>query len=384
MVGKNAASIFFLFCFTATGWLAQADSTPRELHAGDRTPRWIAAAPAAVTWKQCRRQSESWHHSQEAVRIADNVLLHQHDDGGWPKNTDMAAILTDREKDELRKRKTNIQESTIDNGATYTPMIFLAKMFNAVHLERYKSSFSKGLDFLLDIQYENGGWPQFPHRRGYFSHITFNDNAMIGVMNLLRDILDRDEYAFVDPSQKNRAEKALQKGVACILKCQIQVDGERTVWCAQHDENNLQPAPARTYEKISLSGSESVGIVRFLMGIENPSPEVIDAVQSAVRWFQKVQLTGVKQVMKPDPSLPRGYDKIVVSDDAAPPLWARFYEIGANRPIFCGRDGVVKYALAEIEHERRVGYGWYTDAPSDLLNRDYPEWQKKIEALRSR
>ncbi|MGC9326553.1 MAG: pectate lyase [Candidatus Hinthialibacter sp.] len=379
-----AASILLWLCPATTGWFVQADSTHQNLYASDGASQWIVSTPASITWKQCRRQSDSWHHSQEAVRIADNVLLYQHNDGGWPKNTDMAAILTEHEKDELRKRKTNIQESTIDNGATCTPMLFLAKMYNAVHLERYQSSFLKGLDFLLDIQYENGGWPQFPHRRGYYSHITFNDNAMISVMNLLRDIVERDAYAFVDPSRKNRAEKALQKGVACILKCQVLVDGERTVWCAQHDENNLQPAPARTYEKISLSGSESVGIVRFLMGIKNPSPEVIDAVQSAVRWFQKVQLTGVKQVRKPDPSLPRGYDNIVVSDPTAPPLWARFYEIETNRPIFCGRDGVVKYALAEIEHERRVGYSWYTDAPADLLNRDYPAWQKRIESLRSR
>ena len=46
------------------------------------------------------------------------------------------------------------------------------------------------------------------------------------------------------------------------------VNGRRTVWCAQHDETTLRPAGARTYEHASLSGYESVGIVRFLMGIE--------------------------------------------------------------------------------------------------------------------
>jgi PelA/Pel-15E family pectate lyase len=82
-------------------------------------------------------------------------------------------------------------------------------------------------------------------------------------------------------------------------------------------------------------------------------------------------------VEKRDASLPNGFDRVVVEDASAGPLWARFYEIGANRPIFSGRDGVVKYSLAEIEHERRTGYGWYTSAPAALLEKDYPGWRKK-------
>src|SRR4030095_4955126 len=146
--------------------------------------------------------------------------------------------------------------------------------------------------------------------------------------------------------------------------------------CAQHDEVTLLPAPARSYEKISLSGSESVGLTRFLMGIDRPEPPVIEAVQSAVAWFARVKLMGIRLVNKPEASLPKGYDLVVVPDAQAEPLWARFYEIGTNRPIFCGRDGVIKSSLAEIEYERRTGYNWYTTAPAELLARDYPNWQK--------
>ena len=70
-------------------------------------------------------------------------------------------------------------------------------------------------------------------------------------------------------------------------------------------------------------------------------------------------------------------DRVVVQDPAAPPLWARFYEIGTDRPVFEGRDQVVRYSVAEIEPERRNGYRWYTDEPSKLLNEDYPAWRKK-------
>jgi PelA/Pel-15E family pectate lyase len=330
----------------------------------------------ALAWKDCLRQKPAWYSSAEAARIADNVLLYQRDAGGWAKNIDMAAPLDEKEKADLAARKKR-PYSTIDNGATYTQLAYLARTFNAAKQERFKDAFLKGMDSLLKAQYENGGWPQiYPKPSGYHAHITFNDNAMIDVMRLLCDVARKDAaYAFVDEDRRSKAEKAVQKGVECILKCQIVVAGKRTAWCAQHDEKTLRPADARSFEKASLSGGESVNIVRFLMDIDKPRPEVIEAVQSAVAWFDQVRLTGIRQVEKPDPALPEGHDKVIVQDPAAGPLWARFYEIGTNRPIFCGRDGVIKYALAEIEHERRIGYSWYVDKPAALLAKDYPAWQ---------
>jgi PelA/Pel-15E family pectate lyase len=70
-------------------------------------------------------------------------------------------------------------------------------------------------------------------------------------------------------------------------------------------------------------------------------------------------------------------DRIVVTDPKGGPIWARFYEIGSNRPIFVGRDGVVKYSVAEIEHERRTGYNWYVNAPAQLIRTDYPAWRER-------
>jgi PelA/Pel-15E family pectate lyase len=199
---------------------------------------------------------------------------------------------------------------------------------------------------------------------------------MAGVMTLVLDVARKARaYSFVDEARRRRAELAVAKGVECILKTQVVVNGKRTVWCAQHDERTLEPAPARAYEKISLSGSESVGIVRFLMTIEKQDTRVVDAIESAVAWFEQTRLTGIKVVEKPDPSLPRGFDRVVVEEPQAPPLWARFYEMGTNRPIFCGRDSVIKYSLAEIEHERRTGYQWYSGRASKLLSEDYPAWR---------
>jgi len=309
-----------------------------------------------IAWADAQKKPDEWCATVEALRIADNLLLYQRDSGGWPKNIDMAKPLGDSQRAAILRQK-NENDSTIDNSATFTQLSFLARVFTAQHQERHRESFLKGFDYLLKAQYPNGGWPQFyPDLSGYYKHITFNDGAMIGVMKLLRDVAQaKPLYAFVDEARRARAAQAVEKGIDCILKTQIVVNGKRTVWCAQHDEVTLAPAPARTYELVSLSGGESVDIVRFLMSIKDPSPSVIESVESAVAWFDQVQLKG-----------PDGGQS-----------WARFYQIETNRPIFVGRDGVIKYNIAEIDEERRNGYAWYVDEAAKLLSREYPAWRKK-------
>ena len=97
-------------------------------------------------------------------------------------------------------------------------------------------------------QYPNGGWPQFwPRPKGYYTHITYNDNAMVNVMELLREVYEKKApYEYVPDSICNRARAAFNKGVECILKTQVVLNGKPTVWCAQHDEHTLAPAKART------------------------------------------------------------------------------------------------------------------------------------------
>ncbi|MGL1604095.1 pectate lyase, partial [Vibrio parahaemolyticus] len=72
-------------------------------------------------------------------------------------------------------------------------------------------------------QYPNGGWPQYyPLQENYSRHITFNDDAMSGVMFLLKDVIDGEpQYSFIDESRKKKIKAAFNKGIDCILKMQI-------------------------------------------------------------------------------------------------------------------------------------------------------------------
>ena len=62
--------------------------------------------------------------------------------------------------------------------------------------EPYRESFLKGLDYLVKGEY------------------PYNDDAMIGVMKLLRDVAaGKPNYAFVDDARRERAASAVEKGI---------------------------------------------------------------------------------------------------------------------------------------------------------------------------
>jgi PelA/Pel-15E family pectate lyase len=337
-----------------------------------------APVPITAVWDRINAMPAAFYSTAEAVTLAKNVLYYQNPDGGWPKNVEMTSTTA------MRAR------STIDNEGTTLQIEYLSKVFGATGCAEFGDAAIAGVEYLLNGQYENGGWPQeFPNSDDYHTHITFNDNAMVRVMELLRRIAQHAApYTFFDDAFAMRADDAVQRGIDCMLACQIEADGERTGWCAQHDEVTLEPAQARTYELPSLSGSEAVGIVRFLMSIPTPSADVREAIEGAVAWFEAVKITGIRIEATVDASQPTGEDRVVVEDPSAPPIWARFYELRTNRPMFSSRCEVpecdddpyfmVRYSLAEIDNERRVGYAWYGTWPATLLSADYPAWRQRV------
>lgn len=325
-------------------------------------------------------EDEDLLRSDEAKRIAEQVILYQRVTGGWPKNTDFAKQLTDAEREQVLKDKNNTFDSTTDNNATTVEMNFLARMYDANGNEEYKEAVVRGIEYLLSGQYENGGWPQFwPTMRDYQIHITYNDGAMINTMRLLEKVFKGiAPYKNVaDADLKKRSEKAFDKGVECILKTQIVYKGELTVWCQQHDRETLLPAPARAFELPSFCSSESAGIVGLLMDIEKPSSKVKKSVHAAMKWFDKYKLTGLE--LKRTFSEKTGPNvELLENPSADHPLWARYYDLEFCEPFVCDRDGVPRKHLWQIGSERRNGYGWYQDRVSELYDK-YSKWADKYD-----
>ncbi|WP_312781132.1 pectate lyase [Brevundimonas sp.] len=326
------------------------------------------AADAPVAWNAAAlTRPADWYASPAARRLADNVLTHQSREGGWPKNTPLNLPARPDADPGLA--------NTFDNQATTLPLAFLARMITATGEPAYVVAFQRGLNYVLAAQYPNGGWPQyFPLRGGYHDHVTFNDDAMVRVLNLLQDVAaGREPYAFVDLAQRAQAAEAVARGVDAIVRSQVRQDGRLTAWCAQHDAVTLAPAWARKFEPPSLSGSESVGIVRFLMSIDAPSAEVVAAIEGARVWFERSAIRDTR--LETYTNAEGQPDRRLAPAPGADPLWARFYDLQTNAPIFMGRDSVAHADLASIERERRMGYTYVGAWPAMLLKEQYPAWR---------
>jgi PelA/Pel-15E family pectate lyase len=351
----------------------------------------VARAAAKVDVSKFLTKPDAWFTSDEGRRMLDNIASWQNANGGWWKGYD-ATVPRDENlplTDDYSKAPPDDNEavwrrtSTFDNKATVSELRLLARAFRLTQEPKYRQSFERGIKFVFDAQYPSGGWPQrFPLENNYGRLITYNDNAMVGVMTLLMDV-DKGEgdFAWTPPELRERAKQSFDRGVKCILDTQIKVNGQLTGWCQQHDDKTLAPTTARTYELPSIAAAETASILRLLMQIDNPDDRVKTSIHSAAAWLERSKLTGIRVVEKPDPSLPKGRDQVVVVDpSAAEPLWARFYDIETNRPFYCGRDGVKKWSLNEIEPERRAGYSWVRPFGRDAL-KAYQKWASKhVEA----
>jgi len=304
---------------------------------------------------------------------AEKMVMYQLGNGGWPKQLEdksvvnYGAAITPELLEKIKS--TNDKHATFDNRATSREVVYLVKAYKKTQNKTYLKAAEKGLDYILVAQYANGGWPQYyPDQSLYRSEITYNDDAMINVLNILQDIATRsNDFEVVNADYIKKAEKAVAKGIDCILKTQVKQNGLLTIWGAQYDKDSLLPAKARAFEPASLSTSESVGIVRFLMRIQHPSQEIKTAVTSALKWFDTYKIAGYRFERE------RNKTAALIADDSSM-VWARFYDLDKNVPIFGDRDNTIKSKLEELSPERRNGYAWYGNWAQKLIEKEYPKW----------
>ncbi len=317
-------------------------------------------------WRpQMHPRSDASHASTEAKRMATNIRSSQDESGGWP----LMQTINEPWKDDANAagpwgRRVALIKATVNE------IRFLARAHRVTQDAEFLRAANEGIDFILKAQYPSGGWPHsYPHRRdAHDRHTTFSDDEMIDLMRLLRDVTTEPDFEAMGNERRAAAQKAFDSGIDFILKSQIVVDGKRTVWAQQHDEVSYEPRSARALEPAAIGAGESAGVLILLMSIAQPPHAVIRAIEAGVAWYDAVKISGIRIERTVD-------DRAVRADPDAPPLWARFYQIGTNRPIFVGRDGAVRFELAELEKERRSGYNWYGDWGRSVLDQ-YAVWKR--------
>jgi PelA/Pel-15E family pectate lyase len=312
--------------------------------------------------------------------VAENMLLLQTPSGGWSKHYHGKKVDYDRsyaadERAALRAPGRR-DDATIDNKATTREIAYLAAAHAKTGNPAYLDGARRGVEYLLRAQYANGGWPQFyPDHSSYRHQVTLNDDAMVHAITVLQDVADgRGDLAVLTPEYGARAAAAVRRGIDSLLALQVVIDGKPTIWAAQYEETTLQPAKARAYELPSLAVAESVGVLRLLMRQPQPDARIVAAVESAARWLEAHRLHDLALERIDAPSEETGRDVLVAARPGAS-LWARFYDLERQQPLFVDRDSK-PVPFVGLPNERRTGYAWYGTWPEKLLAQELPRWRE--------
>ncbi|MBO9544960.1 pectate lyase [Caulobacter sp.] len=331
----------------------------------------------------------AWYASPEARHVADVIVSFQTPAGGWSKNQDRTGALrlpgqpyasdnnskylTENDFDAARDPKWGYV-GTLDNNATITELRFLAKVALASGKdgEAYRTSFLKGVHYLLNAQFPNGGWPQvWPLEGGYHDAVTFNDNAVSEAADLLTEVSEaKPEFAFVPADLRAKAGVAAKKGRQVIVASQIKVDGKPTIWGQQADPFTLAPVAGRNFEPPALSTGESADLLTYLMSLPDPTPAEITAVHAGVAWLKGAAIMG--KAWTGGKGNPEG--RRLVDQPGAGPLWSRYYST-AGKPVFGERDKTLRDDANELSLERRNGYAWFGTGPAKAITM-YEGWAK--------
>ena len=336
-------------------------------------------ASSGGDFKLSAKPGDTWFGGPEAKALADVVISYQTPAGGWSKHTGYAkgprqpGMQWSSQSD---PGKSPHYLGTFDNRSTTEQMTFLSQVWLATKRDDCAAAYTRGLNYIFAAQYPNGGWPQvYPLEGGYHDCITLNDDALTHILEVLFAIIQNDPAtAFLDAEIRGKARAAFDRGIDCVLALQVVQDGDKTAWCAQHDAVTLAPAGARKMEPATLSGVESANLLRFLMTLPDPSPEVIASIESGLAWLERVKITGLRRTTRDG--------KTVFEPDASStePYWARFYNLADSTPVFPGRDGIVYRTFNEMAANNPSGYDFLGTRPGSVLYNGQKKWREKLAA----
>jgi hypothetical protein len=277
----------------------------------------------------------------QGAREAANALMWcQLASGGWSGSYDFAR----QRPSSLRYRRDvdagvidpedRIAFSTLDDNKTQSALLLLLELANTpacARDENLRHALNFGLEGLLAAQAPSGGWPQqyngahqgaAPALKASFStdwsrvfpdadykhYYTLNDGVFLHTIRLLLRAreLEKDE----------RFLSAAQKAGDFLLLAQL--PEPHPIWAQQYNLQ-MEPAWARKFEPPAACSRESLGAMQALyeLSLVTGEERYREPLTAALAWFERSNL------------------------DGDPDRWARFYELGANQPIYCEADTYV-------------------------------------------
>ncbi|MDO8837086.1 MAG: pectate lyase [Vicinamibacterales bacterium] len=246
--------------------------------------------------------------------------------------------------------------ATFDDDVTSDAAKFLLRMYLETLDPQYKPALDKAINFVLESQYPNGGWPQryplkfdFSHhgKPDYTSFVTFNDDVVWeNVDFLIQCYVTLGEERLLDPIHRGMHLYRL-----------TQHGAPQAGWALQYTLD-LKPAGARTYEPNALLPGLTAAHIRLLGRFYRLTGDrrFLDGIPAALDWLDASRL--------PAPMTDGGKYTHPV-----------FVEIGTDKPLFVHRKGSnVAHGFYYVDHSDalpNVHYGMKSRVDVAQLRQEY-------------
>ncbi|MFC1573623.1 pectate lyase [Candidatus Latescibacterota bacterium] len=298
-----------------------------------------------------------------AERAADALIWGQHPAGGWHYLIDFDMPGLKKWYDEIASRCWGWEEyyhyygnCSFDDDATAGPTGFLLELYMTTLDPQYRVPLIKALDFFLDSQYPNGGWPQrfplmynHPHdgHEDYTHFYTYNDGVIVNNIRLLMKAYEKlgiEKY-----------REAAVRGMDFVVISQLPLP--QAGWGQQYDMN-MKSAPARSYEPASVMPQYTAWNVRELMRFYTVTGEkrYLGGIPNALHWLENSYL-------------PEGH----APNDRY--THAMFVELGTNKPLYPHVAGTgIDDKKTWIDYNPKnamPGYGMWYRVDVDALRKEY-------------
>jgi PelA/Pel-15E family pectate lyase len=294
---------------------------------------WIQPPGTATVghlFLDCFHATGDAYYYEAAGDVAAALIDAQHPAGGWNYLHDFAGeASTRRWYDTIGKNGWRLEEfhhyygnATFDDSGTAEAAYFFLRLYLERREARYREPFERALGFVLDSQYDNGGWPQrFPFvedrpvlhgRPDYTRHITFNDDVAAENIRFLLLVWQ----ALGD----QRALDAVRRAMNIFVM--TQQPAPQAGWGLQHDAETLRPVGARSYEPDALAPQATAGNIALLLDFYEwtGAPRFLARLPEAFQWLESVRLEAAEVRMK-------GRE------------FPTYVEIGTNRALYSHRRG---------------------------------------------
>jgi PelA/Pel-15E family pectate lyase len=258
---------------------------------------WIQPPGTATVghlYLDCFHATRDEFYYQAAMDVAEGLIAAQHPAGGWNYLHDFAGEeSTRRWYDTIGKNGWRLEEfhhyygnATFDDAGTSEASQFLLRLYLERRSSRLRGPLDRAIQFVLDSQYENGGWPQrFPRVDGeadYIRQITFNDDVAGENIKFLLMVYQTlgDE----------RALGSIRRAMDIFVATQQRAP--QAGWGLQHDMRTLAPVGARTYEPEALTTHTTANNITQMLRFYQWTGDrrFIARIGEALDWLESVRL----------------------------------------------------------------------------------------------